>query len=179
MVFWLWSRSCSTPITTCQYFNFIISTNGSLKNIGRRQKSLAYQNSFGRSYVWIQPLRLHRYWWPFHAKNRLWGHKTFFHTQLSMKFFLLINIKMPTIVGILIFISRNNFMLSSAVQEESVNCWYLFIFFFFGRTNFILSWDEHEKKFYNLGPWTALCSDLNLSSMTGSFLIFKGIKNTW
>ena len=32
--------------------------------------------------------------------------------KLSMKFFLLINIKMPTIVGILIFINRKNFMLS-------------------------------------------------------------------
>ena len=28
--------------------------------------------------------------------------------QLSMKFYLLINVKMPTIVGILIFLSRNN-----------------------------------------------------------------------
>ena len=28
--------------------------------------------------------------------------------QLSMKFFLLINVKMPTIVGILTFISRKN-----------------------------------------------------------------------
>ena len=44
-------------------------------------------------------------------------------TQLSMKFFLLINIKMPTIVGILILISRRNFMLSSALQEKSLNCW--------------------------------------------------------
>ena len=29
-------------------------------------------------------------------------------TQLSMRFFLLINVKMPTIVGILTLISRNN-----------------------------------------------------------------------
>ena len=29
-------------------------------------------------------------------------------TQLSMKFFLLINIKMPTIVGIITFMSRKN-----------------------------------------------------------------------
>ena len=36
-----------------------------------------------------------------------------YSTQLSMKFFVLINIKMPTIVGILIFISRKKFMLSS------------------------------------------------------------------
>ena len=33
-------------------------------------------------------------------------------TQLSMKFSLLINMKMPTIVGIFIFISRENFNLS-------------------------------------------------------------------
>ena len=33
-------------------------------------------------------------------------------TQLSMKFSLLISMKMPTIVGIFIFISRENFMLS-------------------------------------------------------------------
>ena len=32
-------------------------------------------------------------------------------TQLSMKFSLLINMKMPTIVGIFIFISRENLML--------------------------------------------------------------------
>ena len=65
-----------------------------------------------------------------------------YSTQLSMKFFMLINIKMPTVVGILIFISRKNFMLSSALQEKSLNCWYLT---FIGRTNFILSWVEHEK----------------------------------
>ena len=33
-------------------------------------------------------------------------------TQLSMKFSLIINMKMPIIVGIFIFISRENFMLS-------------------------------------------------------------------
>ena len=33
-------------------------------------------------------------------------------SQLSMKFSLLINMKMPTIVGIFIFISREIFMLS-------------------------------------------------------------------
>ena len=63
--------------------------------------------------------------------------KISYSTQLSRKFFLLINIEMSTIVGILIFISRKNLMLFSAVQEESLNCWYLF--FFIGRTNFILS----------------------------------------
>ena len=45
--------------------------------------------------------------------------------KLLMLFFLFINVKMPTIVGILIFMNRKNFML---------NC------------------VEHEKQFYNLGP---------------------------
>ena len=39
---------------------------------------------------------------------------------------MLINVKMPTIVGILTFKSK---------------------------INFALSWVEHEKKFYNLGAW--------------------------
>ena len=40
-------------------------------------------------------------------------------TELSMIIFLLINIKMPTIVGILIFISRKNFMLNWVEYEKS------------------------------------------------------------
>ena len=36
-----------------------------------------------------------------------------------MRVFLVINIKMPTIVGILIFISRKNFMLSLVEYEKS------------------------------------------------------------
>ena len=47
--------------------------------------------------------------------NSIWlrGYRTFScSTQLSMKFSLLINMKMPTIVGIFIFISREIFMLS-------------------------------------------------------------------
>ena len=48
-------------------------------------------------------------------KRELWprGYKTFLcSTQLSMKFFLLINVKMPTIVGILIFMSGKNSILA-------------------------------------------------------------------
>ena len=37
---------------------------------------------------------------------------------LSMKFSLLINMIMPTIVGIIIFISREIFMLSYVLQER-------------------------------------------------------------
>ena len=43
-------------------------------------------------------------------------------SQLSMKFSLLINMKMPTIVGIFIFISRENFIFSYVQQERICNC---------------------------------------------------------
>ena len=51
--------------------------------------------------------------WHFLREGMTWpqGHKTFFmlsSTQLSMEFILLINVKMPTIVGILKFVSRIN-----------------------------------------------------------------------
>ena len=36
-----------------------------------------------------------------------------------MLFFLLINVKMPTIVGILTFMSKKNFMLNSVEHEKS------------------------------------------------------------
>ena len=40
-------------------------------------------------------------------------------TQLSMKFFLLINVKMPTIVGILTFMNRKNSILSLSEPENA------------------------------------------------------------
>ena len=39
-------------------------------------------------------------------------------TQLSMKFFLLINVKMPTIIGILTFISGANSILGLAEPKK-------------------------------------------------------------
>ena len=74
-----------------------------------------------------------------------------------MKISLLINMKMPTIVGIFIFISRENFLLSLV---------------------------EHEKKFYNLwarsdfmkkphmksDDYPNAQADLRLSSLFASFL---------
>ena len=41
-------------------------------------------------------------------------------TQLSIKFFLLINVKMPTIVGILTFVSRKNSILGLSESEKSL-----------------------------------------------------------
>ena len=40
-------------------------------------------------------------------------------TQLSMKFFLLINVKMPTIVGILTFMNMKNSILGLSESEKS------------------------------------------------------------
>ena len=40
-------------------------------------------------------------------------------TQLSMKFFLLINVKMPTIVGILTFVGWKNSTLGFSEPEKS------------------------------------------------------------
>ena len=50
------------------------------------------------------------------------GYKTFLcSTQLSMNFILLINVKMPTIDGILIFISRIKTTRESKNQEQSLS----------------------------------------------------------
>ena len=40
-------------------------------------------------------------------------------TQLSMKFFLLINVKMPTIVGILTFLSGKNSLLGLSKRKNA------------------------------------------------------------
>ena len=44
-----------------------------------------------------------------------------YSTQLSTKFILLINVKMPTIIGILIFISMINTKLRDLKQETSLS----------------------------------------------------------
>ena len=54
-------------------------------------------------------------------------------TQLSMKFILLINVKMPTIVGILTFISRINTTSECFKQEQMINLQY---FTFYEQSKF-------------------------------------------
>ena len=49
-------------------------------------------------------------------------------TQLSMKFFLLINVKMPTIVGILTFMSGKNSILGLSEPKNSWISWYLYTY---------------------------------------------------
>ena len=66
-----------------------------------------------------------------------------------MNFILLINFKMPTIVGILTFTSRIN-TTSECFKQETI-----FIFQYFtlmSTLNFMLSWVKHGKTFITLGP---------------------------
>ena len=66
-----------------------------------------------------------------------------------MKFFLLINVKMPTIVGILTFMSGKNSILdlSEAKKGESFDILILMSIY-----NFMLNSVEHEKSFITSGP---------------------------
>ena len=72
-------------------------------------------------------------------------------TQLSMKFFLLINVKMPTIVGILTFMSRKNSILGWSEPGKS---WISRYFFTYGHLKFHAQLSWAWKKFYNLGAWS-------------------------
>ena len=71
-----------------------------------------------------------------------------YSTQLTTKFILLINVKMPTIVGILTFISMINTRLRDLTQETFI---FVGILVFMISWNFMLSWVEHEKKFITSG----------------------------
>ena len=64
-------------------------------------------------------------------------------TQLSMTFSLLINMKMPTIVDISIFISRKCSCSAIFSKKEFAIVSNLR---FMSKINFMLSWGEHEKK---------------------------------
>ena len=84
-------------------------------------------------------------------------------TQLSMKFSLLIKMKMPTIVGIFIFISRENcwhfrihlqrkFHAQPCLARKKKTIVSTGNLRFISSTNFMLSWAEHEKRFTTSGP---------------------------
>ena len=66
-----------------------------------------------------------------------------------MKLILLINTKMPTIVGIITFISRMNKMSESF---KARNTFIFQHFSFYKQFNFMLSLVEHEKSFITSGP---------------------------
>ena len=70
-------------------------------------------------------------------------------TQRSMKFFLLINVQMPTIVGILTFMSGENSILGLYEPNISQISWY---FYTYEHLKFYAQLSWAWKKFYNLGP---------------------------
>ena len=76
-------------------------------------------------------------------------------TQQKMKFSLLINMKMPMIVGIFKFISRE---FSCSAMFSKTEFAVVSNLRFFSRTNTMLSWVEQEKSFITLGPeWLTYC----------------------
>ena len=79
-------------------------------------------------------------------------------TQLSMKFFLLINVKMPTIVGILTFMSGKNSILGLSEPKKAK---FLDICILMSIQNFMLNSVEHEKSFITSGP--GLLNDISIS----------------
>ena len=66
-----------------------------------------------------------------------------------MKFFLLINVKMPTIVGILTFISGKNSILGLS-EPKTADFFYVYILT--SIQNFMVNSVEHEKSFITSGP---------------------------
>ena len=74
-------------------------------------------------------------------------------TQLSMIFIMFINVKM---LAFLTFIS----MIKTSVSSKTSKPFIFKHFRVYEKLNFVLSWVEHGKKFYNLGPglWTPVRS---------------------
>ena len=71
-------------------------------------------------------------------------------TQLSTNFILLINVKMPTIVGILTFISMIN---TTSVRLTAIkNSLFVAILVFMSSWKFMLIWVQHGKSFITSGP---------------------------
>ena len=68
--------------------------------------------------------------------------------QLSTKFILLINVKMPTIVGILTFISMIN---TTTKSLKARNVFILQLFNFYDQLKFHAQLSSARKKFYNFG----------------------------
>ena len=64
--------------------------------------------------------------------------------QLSIMPIMLMNVKMPTIVGILTFISM--------INKASESLYFFSILVFMSSSNFVLRWDEYEKSFITSRP---------------------------
>ena len=81
-------------------------------------------------------------------------------TQLSTKFILLMNVQMPTIVGILTFINMINATSERLKPRNFFICRY---FSFYEQLKFVLSRVEHEKSCINSGPGVSvMCLNLTV-----------------
>ena len=69
--------------------------------------------------------------------------------SIELEFIVLVNVKMPTLVGILTFISMIN-TTSKILKARTVFIFQYFVFM--SSWNFMLSRAEHEKSFITLGP---------------------------
>ena len=80
-------------------------------------------------------------------------------TQLSMKFFLLVNVKMPTIVGILTFMSWTNNIMSLPEPKKSQISWW---FYTYEHLKFHAQLSWAWKSFITPGPmrWRSARLDL-------------------
>ena len=113
-------------------------------------------------------------------QNWSWGYKTFtYSTKLSTKFFLLINVKMPTIIGILTFISMINTTSERLKARNFLICRY---FSFNEQLKFRAQLSWALKKFYNLGAWSWGYKTFTYSTEHGLWTthkILKIVKNNY
>ena len=80
-----------------------------------------------------------------------------YSTQLSTKFILLINVKMPTLVGILTFIS----MINATSERLKARNFFICRYFSFYEQLYSCSVELRMKKFYNLGTRLQLVSSVD------------------
>ena len=90
--------------------------------------------------------------------------------QLSIKFFLLINVILPTFVGILTFISMINTTSERFKARNSLFCWY---FSFYEQLKFHAQLSM-KKSFIISGPGLSLPS-FKVSGLVENYKIYMGI----
>ena len=95
-------------------------------------------------------------------------------THLSTKFILLINVKMPTIVGILTFISRIN---TTSERLKARNFFILRYFSFYEQLKFCGKWSLAWKKCITSGPEQSNWIFYFLAHQIRIFEIYPGIEN--
>ena len=84
-----------------------------------------------------------------YARAQARGYTTVFMLHsIEHEFFLIINVKMPTIVGILTFMNRKNSIIS---LSEPKKCWISYDFYTYEHLKFHAQLSWAWKKFYNIG----------------------------